>query len=713
MKNVLDSVQWYRVANLKPALQSHIRVSQQNLRDKTWFVLHDSKSARHHRFTPTANLLIGRLDGKRTLQQIWDEIESLHPDLDIGQEEVIKILIQLNTAELLLVPQSAGVPEMLKRGQQRQKGKRKSRFINPLALRFPVFDPDTLLSNTLPRLQWLFSRASFAIWLVTILAALLLAAMHWSELTENISDRVLAPKNMLLIWLIYPCIKTLHELGHGYMARYYGAEVHEMGIMVLVFMPVPYVDASASATFTDPRHRMLVGAAGILVEMFVAALAMFVWVLAEPGLVHAVAFNVMLIGAISTVLVNGNPLLKFDGYYVLSDFLQVPNLASRSNRFIGYLMRRYLLGISAAESPADSSDEARILGCYSIAAFSYRMFIMYAIVLFVAGKYFVVGSILAIYAITMQLVIPLYRNFSKLLNSSEFRDLYAAGMKRLASMVVAIMLILFAIPVPLTTSAEGVVWLPPESEVRARADAFVTRVVAVPGTRVVAGDLLLLLEDPEAVAKEKILSAELTEAAARYTAVRSVDPVQAEILKENISRISRDLELVRTRLASLSVRSEREGEFAINDPDNMIGRFVRNGELLGFVSENSNNTVIVTVSQDEIGLIRSRRGAIELRLAERLNQVIDASVVRETPAASRQLPSAALGSKGGGRFATNPVDTNGLETIEEVFQLELAADEPTQRFGERAYVRFEHGYQPLALQWYRNIRQVFLSQLDV
>jgi putative peptide zinc metalloprotease protein len=516
-----------------------------------------------------------------------------------------------------------------------------------------------------------------------------------------------------LIWFIYPFIKALHELGHGYMTRLRGGEVHEMGIMVLVFMPVPYVDASASANFTNPRHRMLVGAAGILVEVFVAALAMFVWVLAEPGLVRAIAFNVMLIGAVSTVLVNGNPLLKFDGYYVLVDFLQVPNLATRSTKHIGYLFRRYLLGISTATSPAHATDEARIMAVYCIAAFSYRMFIMYAIVLFVAGKYFVVGTVLAVYAITMQLIVPGIRNARSLFNSSEFQRSYAMGMKRFALVTVAVLLIFTGVPVPLTTSAEGVVWLPPDSELRTHTDAFVIQMVATPGSQVNKGDLLMILDDPDTVAKEKILTAELMEATARYTAERPVDPVEAQILKEEVTRISADLARARERLRSLYVRSKRDGEFIMNNPDGLIGHFVRNGELLGFVADNSHNTVIVTVSQDEIGLIRSQRGAIKLRLAEQLDMVIQASVVRETPAASKRLPSAALGSQGGGRFATNPADSAGLETIKDVFQLELAAEAPMQRFGERAYVRFEHGYQPLVFQWYRDLRQVFLSQLDV
>ena len=138
---------------------------------------------------------------------------------------------------------------------------------------------------------------------------------------------MLSAQNLLLLWLVFPVIKLLHELGHAYAAKAGGGEVHEMGMMLLVFMPVPYVDATAAGGFRSKWRRALVGAAGMLVELFIASLCMFVWVLVEPGVMRAVAFNVMLIAGVSTVVFNGNPLLRFDGYYILSDLIEIPNLA--------------------------------------------------------------------------------------------------------------------------------------------------------------------------------------------------------------------------------------------------------------------------------------------------------------------------------------------------------------------------------------------------
>ena len=180
--------------------------------------------------------------------------------------------------------------------------------------------------------------------------AIFLAAHHWRELTADISDRILAVDNLLLIAVCYPVIKALHELGHGYAVKAFGGAVHEVGVMFLVFAPMPYVDASASSEFRSKWRRALVGAAGMGVEVFVAALALYVWLLVEPGLVRALAYNIMLIASVSTVLFNGNPLLRYDGYYILTDVLEIPNLWQRAARYWGYLVERY----------AFRSDEVRV-----------------------------------------------------------------------------------------------------------------------------------------------------------------------------------------------------------------------------------------------------------------------------------------------------------------------------------------------------------------
>jgi putative peptide zinc metalloprotease protein len=200
-------------------------------------------------------------------------------------------------------------------------------------------------------------RAGAAVWLLVVLPALLLLPSQWAELGGNLSDRVLQADNLLLIGLIFPLIKALHEMGHASANHAAGGEVHDMGVMLLVLMPVPYVDASSANVLRSRWARARIGAAGMIVELFIAALAFYVWMLVEPGLLRAVCFNVMLVAGVSTLVFNGNPLLRYDAYYILADLVELPNLAAQSARYWGYLIKRHLLRLRDEISPATTRAE--------------------------------------------------------------------------------------------------------------------------------------------------------------------------------------------------------------------------------------------------------------------------------------------------------------------------------------------------------------------
>lgn len=704
---------WYRVAKLRPALRQHVESHRHVYRGEVWYLIQDPASGRMHRFAGAAQRIIGLMNGSRSVQEIWDAIEAADPDNLPTQDEVIGLLGQLHAADLLSVRISPDTQELFRRAQARQRKRRRSRFVNPLAIRIPLIDPDRFLARTLPAVRWVLSPFGVVLWLLVVGAAVVLVAMHWSELTDNIIDRVTTPRNLFFIWLSYPVIKAFHELGHGYAARRWGGEVHEMGIMLLVFMPIPYVDASAASAFADKRRRMIVGAAGIFVEMFIAAIAMFVWLLVEPGVVRALAFNVMLIAGVSTVFVNGNPLLRFDGYYVLADALEIPNLTARAKRFIGYIVKRHVFHYHDIHSPAGTPGEEFWLPTYALVSFAYRMFIMFAIIFIVADRFFVIGSALAIWAITTQIVWPAGKWVNTLITNIEFQRERSRNLATGTLIVGGVFVLLCWVPVPLSTRAEGVVWMPPQSEVRAGADAVIIRLVAEPNSEVAPGDLLIEMEDSRLDARVVILEAAVAEATARYESLRTTELVDAQIIGDEIARIQADLEVARVRRAALSVRSPTAGTFIIERPQDLEGRYVHHGDLIAYVADFAAGTVAVAVSQDDIGLIRERTRSVSLRLAERLGDELPASISREVPAATNRLPSAALGGLSGGPFATDPADQDGVVTLEPVFRIELSVSTPVQRIGERAYVRFDHGSEPLASQWYRRLRQVFLRRLDV
>ncbi|NOR40428.1 MAG: hypothetical protein GQ537_04400, partial [Gammaproteobacteria bacterium] len=344
MSDSFFSPSWYRVAELKPRLRSHALLHRHEYRGKVWFILQDLAGGKSHRFTPAAYRFVGLMDGKRSVQVLWDAVSRESGDDAPTQDEVIRLLGQLHAADALICDVPPDSQELFRRFQRHQRMKLKQRLWTPLAVRFPLFDPEQFLERTYPRVRFLFSWFGVVLWLAIVGTGAVMAVSHWGDLTQNIVDRALTPQNLILLWFVYPIVKALHELGHGYAAKFAGGEVHEIGIMLLVLVPVPYVDVSSAWGVRDKRKRMLIGAAGIAIELFLGSLAMFVWLNVESGTIHAIAYNVMLISGVSTLLFNGNPLLKFDGYYVLSDAIEIPNLATRSNKYLGYLIQRYLFG---------------------------------------------------------------------------------------------------------------------------------------------------------------------------------------------------------------------------------------------------------------------------------------------------------------------------------------------------------------------------------
>ena len=236
-----------------------------------------------HRFTPEAFELIGRMDGRQSLQEIWDAACAKLGDLMPTQREVIGLLSQLHQANVIQGDRAADIAEMEGRSRRLKRQRIVQKLMSPLGVRLPLFDPEKFLERTQKYVTPVFTRWGFLAWLALVGAALVLAVVHWGDLSRNVSDRVLQIENVLLMALVYPVVKTIHELGHAYAVKRWGGEVHEIGVMFLVFYPVPYVDASAATAFRSKWERMAVGAAGIMVEMLLAALALFAWLNVGPG----------------------------------------------------------------------------------------------------------------------------------------------------------------------------------------------------------------------------------------------------------------------------------------------------------------------------------------------------------------------------------------------------------------------------------------------
>ena len=713
MSDQLLNSHWYRISEVKLSLPSHVRVHQHNYRKTVWYVLRDETTGKHHRFNQAAYNFIRQIDGRRTISEIWQALNEELGDDAPTQDDVIRLLGTLHFANFLHTNLTADIEKLVDRRNKERKQLFKTRFGNPLALRFALLDPDNFLAKYLPYVAPLFTRIAGVIALIIIIFAALQMLRNWEILSNYAVENAMSPYNLFLMWLVYPVIKIVHELGHGFAVKKWGGEVHELGIMLLVLMPVPYVDASAASSFRSKYKRMLVGAAGIIVELLLAAIALLIWLNIQQGLVSDLLFNVMLIGGVSTLLFNGNPLLKFDGYFVLADAVEIPGLGVRANKYYGYLIQRYIFNVQSLESPIMARGESLWFIVYAAAAFVYRLFLMVAITLFVANQYFFVGIALAIWALFMQAVMPVYKWLKHLFSSPVLMQRRERAIAVTAVFLVCISAIIFMIPVPLNTVTEGVVWMPEKSHVRARAAGFIDSVLVRPGDLVTKGSQLIVTSDPLVKAELKLLKAQYRELEIKHAALANEDIVQAQIALEEMNLIQGKIDFIAKQLDELVMQSAEDGVFVMSNANEMQGYFVKQGDPVAYVINYDEVNVRVVVPQNAIGLVRQNVEQVEVRFAGKINKTYKTTISREIPAATYKLPSKALAQQGGGTIQTDPFDTDGVKTRDQYFQFEVAMPENiTASFvGQRVFVKFLHGVEPLALQWYRAFEELFLNEL--
>lgn len=716
MANPFHSASWFSVARLRPRLKSHVRVRRHRYRGQRWYVIDDGAAGRAHRFPRGAYLLIGRLDGSRTVEQLWAALVAEIGEEAPAQDDVIAALGQLHGADLLA---SDGLPDTSEITRRQKKQRRQTWVQNlksPMSLRLPLVDPDAFLSRTMPYLRPLFGWTGGLLWLAVVVPAAILAASRWSELTGNLADRVLATGNLLLLSLCYPAVKLIHELGHGYAVKARGRQVREMGVMLLILMPVPYVDASAASALTSKWRRALVGAAGMIAELFVAALALYLWLLIEPGVLRAVLFNVMLIAGVSTLLINGNPLLRFDAYYILADLIEIPNLGQRANRFWGHLVDKYLFR-TPDMAPFDATPgEKRWFLVYAPLAFAARMAMLVGIALFVAQTYFVVGVLIALWSLWSGIGLPLWRMGAHVFTGPQLARNRARAVRLTVGGVVAALVLLLVVPAPHHLATQGIVWLPDQAQVRAGADATIVRVAVPEGAAVRRGELLVETANPVLAADVARLGWRMRELQAEADQELGLDHVKREISQLAWTDASEKYAVQAGRLGELQVPARADGRFvlAAAPASDLPGRHVKQGELIGYVTPGRADVARVAVSQDDVELVRGGLRGVRFWVADRPGRTWTGRVVREIPGGTFDLPSKALATDHGGVVPLDPRDAKGLRALNRVFLFDIALP-PALRdvpFGTRVHVRLGLTWEPLGWQMLRRLRQMFLARFD-
>jgi len=717
---------WYRVSGLRPRLLSPVRAHRQRFRGQTWYILDNPANDQYSRISEEAYRFVGLLNGRRTVAEVWLICNEQLGDRAPTQGEIIQLLGQLHAANLLYAELAADSEALFNRYRQRVTREVRNYLMNLLFLRIPLLDPDRFLDRWVGVFGRVFSRVGFVLWLVLLGAGLYFVLGAIPELISQ-SEDVLDPGNLFWLYLTFVVVKIVHEFSHAFACKRFGrlhgtgGEVHKMGVMFLVLFPLPYVDASSAWAFRSKWHRAIVGLAGVMAELAVASVAAVVWAWTSTGTAHIIAYNVIFVASVSTILFNGNPLLRFDAYYVLTDLIEIPNLAQRYRQYFSYLVRRYAWGLQRLWNPAYTTGERLWFLGYGVTSSIYRLYISIRILLFLNSRLpealFLLVPILALSGLVGWLLVPVGRFLYYLATSEELARHRPRAVGVTAAVTLLLVVTLGVLHLPDHRRVEGIVEPQGLSIVHAESDGFVTGCLASQALVSPTGPTLVTAVNPALAAEERRLLAERQALDVRRRQAVLEEVAAAQILDEQLAALDEKIARVRQRRAALHVAAPIRGTWVAPEIEFTPGRFLRRGETLGVVADLETLLVRATAGQNVAALLIEQAARdVEIRASGRPDPTVTGTIEHIFPAGQEQLPSQALGYAVGGSMPVDARDPSGTRTAEKFFEIRIRPhfEEPEQwRTGQRVIVRVRLRSKPLAAQVYHYGRQLFQRRFHI
>jgi putative peptide zinc metalloprotease protein len=462
---------------------------------------------------------------------------------------------------------------------------------------------------------------------------------------------------------------------------------------------------------------VLVGAAGMIAELFLAGLAVFVWAATGPGTFHALAYDSIFVASVSTIVFNVNPLMRFDGYYILSDLLDIPNLSTRANQHLRHLVEHRAFGVSRSESPAATRSEAAWLTVFGVASGLYKLVVFTTILLVIADRFLLLGIIMAAVCAVAWVLTPLVRVIHYLASDPRLeRNRLRAAVASTAATALAVCL-LALVPVPRGFTAPGVLQASEQTAIVSGVAGFIHQILVPPDSRVRAGEPLLRLSNPDLDARQREIQAHMDESQALRVRALSRSPADLPAIDGAIASIQDQLDRLGQQEKALAVTADHDGLWVAPDLNEMRDRWIPRGTSIGRVIDDSAfDFVCVIPQQDASAVFSNAIQGSQVRLTGQADAPLAVTSVTRIPAEQTRLPSAALGFRGGGNLATSSGDASGDIASQSFYELRLGvrrSDAGALFDGISGEVRFKLPPQPILQQGYRKLRQMLQARYQM
>lgn len=559
-----------------------LRARKQRYQGRIYWVVKDPVGLQYFRFEEEEFAILQMLDGVASLDEIAERFESEFPPQTIRTEDLQQFIGQLHRSGLVITG-AGGQGEQLKKIRDEKVGKQRlAAMSNVLAIRFKGIDPERILNFLHSYLWWFWTKPMLVVNCIIVAAAALLILVQFDIFQSKLpsfqaffSDRTW--ESWLLLGVVLGCTKVLHEFGHGLSCKYFGGECHEMGVMFLVLTPCLYCNVSDSWMLPNRWHRAAIGAAGMYIEVVLASICTFIWWFSEPGLLNYICLNIMFVSSVSTILFNANPLLRYDGYYILSDVLEIPNLRQKATSILSRKLGHWCLGIEPPEDPFLPHHNQAMFALYSVAAAIYRWVVVLSILYFL-NKVFepyglkILGQAIALMSIYGLLIQPLWKLYKYFKVPGRLGKVKRWRLAISTLVVVGAIAGVMSIPLPSYVFANLEVQPRDFEGVIVKVDGVLQELPEgiEPGARVVEGQELARLANPDLEATvmelegQKKLYAERLKALevmsrAGDTRERNAAKGQVASIRKSLEALERQLEVQREDLDRLVIRAPRGG----------------------------------------------------------------------------------------------------------------------------------------------------------
>ena len=573
--------------HLQVRLRPDLVVQPQFYEGMTHYVIKDPLALKYFRFKIEEYFLLQQFDGKQTLQDVKKAFERKYRPQTISIEDLTRFVAQLHEAGIVQIDSNEQAKVLIRRRNKNRWRKVWAFLANILFIKIPIIDPERLLTRMYPYFRWIYTPTFITLSVTSMLLALGLVGSNWKTFYDKLPDfqSFFNWWTIMSFWLCLAVVKIIHEFGHGLTAKHYGGEVHEMGLLFLVLTPALYCDVTDSWLLPNKWKRIWISAAGIYVECFLASIATFVWWYSTPGLLNSLAMATMFICSVNTIMFNANPLLRYDGYYVMADWLEIPNLRIKSTQFFSYLVQEKVLGLEIPVQSYLPKSRRYLFITYAIASYIYRWFVTFAILWFLSQflkkwKLEGVSYLLGVAALFPLAGMPVYQIGKFLTTPGRLRKVKKVRATAFAVAAIVLVTGVLLIPTPLRVSGSFVLKLAKPEVVYVETEGRLVELNVKNGQWVTKDTVLAKLSNPE---KQKELiqrqqDQEISFTKYLYFKHNPEYRAQAMQAKEYADKLEPMIEKINGQIGKLTLVSNRDGQ-VIGAPHRAgVGQWLKPGK---------------------------------------------------------------------------------------------------------------------------------------